>query len=83
MIKPFKEFISPKIKAKKEYTVYRDGGSHGHEIINSNECGFCRLIQDFSIGSKERGTRERWYLNPNPPNHTHKIETDLYDIEWV
>ena len=72
-----------RIIAEKDFSVIRDGGSHVHKVLNSEECGFCQVVQDFSIRSEERGTRGSWYVNLNPPNHIEKSSCCVQDVEFV
>lgn len=71
-----------KVKVSTKYTVVRDGGSHIYNVLNSDECGFCFLKQDFGIHSKTRG---QWFLTYNPPNHTNDkhIPAGIENIEFV
>jgi hypothetical protein len=79
------DFIRQKIIAVKKFTVLRDGGSHMHEVLNGEECGFCNVIQDFSIHSKKNGTDGKWRGILFPPNHTNDkhLIIDVHDIEFV
>jgi hypothetical protein len=75
--------VHQKIVAVKKFSVLRDGGSHMHEVLNGEQCGYCQIIQDFSIPSKKNGNAGRWKGMPHPPNHTNYQEIYEEDIEFV
>jgi len=74
----------PRIKIEEKFAVYRDGGSHGHKVLNTEECGFVTVVQDFSIGAKRRQAEGQFFGMLPPPNHTNdkwvKISADA--IDW-
>jgi hypothetical protein len=79
--KNLKEGLSPRIQVdESNKTTFRDGGSSGYPVINQDECGFYRVIQDFSIRTKTRGA---WYANKPPPNHIDWHPIDFRDIDFV
>jgi hypothetical protein len=85
-MKSFSSFRNrTKIAATEKYDVLRDGGSHIHEVLNPEECGFVQVIQNFSIHSAKNGTRGKWYGMLPPPNHTgdKHVELDSDDITFV
>jgi hypothetical protein len=84
-IQTFKEFNSQdaKVVCEKDFSIVRDGGSHIHKVVNQDESGYCMLKQDFGIHSEKEGTREKWYLAENPPNHTKWSEVSLDRIHFV
>lgn len=78
-------YVGQNVIAVKKYSVLRDGGSHAHEVLNGESCGYCQVIQDFGIYSEKQGTRGKWFGMPHPPNHTcDKFEQlDESDIQFV
>lgn len=74
----------PRIKIEDNFDVYRDGGSHRHKVLNTEECGFVAVIQDFSIRAKRNQTEGQFFGMLPPPNHTNdkwvKISGEL--IDW-
>jgi hypothetical protein len=75
----------PRIIASEKFTVYRDGGSHGHEVLNPEECGYVTIIQDFSFHAKKSQNEGKFFGMLPPPNHVNnKWEKIEYDsIDWV
>lgn len=74
-----------RIVISQKYDVFRDGGSHGHRVLNPEECGFVTVIQDFSIGAKKNQTEGKFFGMLPPPNHTWDKHVPIsYDsIDWV
>lgn len=79
------EQTETKIQTKNKAVTLRDGGSQLYDVVNTEDCGFCAVIQDFSIGSKRTGKEGSWLGMLPPPNHTgdKHVPISCSDIEFV
>ena len=88
-MKTFLDFInnsssSPKIIISKEPdTIFRDGGSEGYYVKNTNECGYQLVVHDFSIGAKRNSTEGSWYARRSSPDHIDKYPINKQTLSFV
>lgn len=66
-----------------QFTILRDGGSKVHEVLNPEECGYIRVIQDHSIMSKKRGIEGSWTAMSRKNNITEYDDISEQDIAFI